>query len=411
MRSTLALIFFNNWPRKCLSLILAIAVWFLVNQSLTMTKTVNNIGVKIVNIPPGKTIEGIQSNGLLTKRITLTITGNKSLLEELTSNDFEVVIDASNHRGEWIAEISQKNLYSLNSDLNLTSGINRVSHKKFIIKLTKLVTEKIPIIITQPIGEAPKGYQFLDIWPYQLHITVSGPEEQVKKLKTRGLKLTFNLSDISKAQLDDIRENDSKLEKDTVSYYVPNHWKQISLPVLSETPIEINDPNAKYLRIDFLRSELLPIKNPIPVSLFFPPQYASLMNVQKIHIIPSPLIQVKYGLNMIAKPLYASGVSELFLEIMRDMMEIVIITTPKQLDWTTQFINHRSLEDRYVSTLMSDVSDAEIRDLQPRVREEYLRNRFRNYMNHFKLYVKDKTPLNFNLELQGNSITVTEKDS
>ncbi len=411
MRSTLSLIFFNNWPRKCLSLVLAVAVWFLVNQSLTMTKTVNNIGVRIVNIPPGKTIEGIQSNGLLTKRITLTLTGNKSLLEELNSNDFEVVIDASMHRNEWIAEVSKKNLYSLNSDINLISGISRVSHKKFIVKLTKLVTEKIPIIITQPIGEVPKGYQFLDIWPYQLHITVSGPEEQVKKLKTRGLKLTFNLSDISKAQLDDIQENASKLEKDTISYYVPNHWKQISLPVLSETPIEINDPNAKYLRIDFLRSELLPIKNPVPLSLFFPPQYASLMNIPKIHIASSPLVQVKYGLNMISKPLFASGVSELFLEIMRDMMEIIIITTPKQLDWTTQFINYRALEDRYVSTLTSDVSDAEIRDLQPRVREEYLRNRFRNYMNHFKLYVKEKTPLNLNIELQGNSIILTEKES
>ncbi|MCH9613905.1 MAG: hypothetical protein SP1CHLAM54_09140 [Chlamydiia bacterium] len=408
MKSLLKRLLLDNWPRKALSLVLAIMTWFFVNQSLTTTKTISNIGVRIVNIPPGKTIEGIQSNGLLSRRINLTLTGSKTLLEDLNANDFEVVIDASNQRQEWIATISKKNLFPLNAELNLAQGINKISHKNFIVKLTKLVTEKIPIIITQPIGEAPKGYQFIDIWPYQLHITVSGPEEVVKKLKTRGLKLTFNLSDISKAQLDEIRESSNKKEKDTVTFFVPNHWKQISLPVLSSTPIEINDSNAKYLRIDFIRHELIPLKNPTPIGLYFPPPYSGQLNPAKITISQNSLVTMRNGLKTFAKPLYAKGVSELFLEIMRDMIEVVVIVKPKKPIWSIQMINHRALEDRYVSTLMSDVSDEEIRNLQPTVREEYLRNRFRSFMNHFRFYLDEEKPLNLKIDLTGNSITLTE---
>lgn len=123
-----------------------------------------------------------------------------------------------------------KNIRSDNPDLNVSQGISRVSQQNFIIKLTKLVTEKIPIIITQPIGEAPRGYQFLDIWPYQLFITVSGPEDQVKHLKSRGLKLTFNLNDISRTQLDELGSSSIKKHSDVVSFFVPNNWKQISFP-------------------------------------------------------------------------------------------------------------------------------------------------------------------------------------
>ena len=88
MKTLLKNLFINNWPRKCLSIILAIAIWFLVNKSLTATKTILNVPVRIENIPPGKTVEGIQSNGLLNRRVSLTLTGNKQLLEDLNAMTF-----------------------------------------------------------------------------------------------------------------------------------------------------------------------------------------------------------------------------------------------------------------------------------------------------------------------------------
>lgn len=415
MITILTRIFIHNWPRKCLSLILGIIIWFVVDQSMTTTKTITGIGVKVINIPPGKTVEGILPNGRLNKRITLNITGNKTVLEELSSNDFEVVIDASNQRHEWVANITKSNLYSLDSNINLSQKISKISHKSFIIKLTKLVTEKIPIFVTQPIGEAPKGYQYIDIWPYRLYITISGPEEVIKKLKSQGQKLTFNLNDISKGQLEDLRIHSMQENKDAVSFFVPNKWKQIYLPDLSSTPIDINDPDAKYLKIDFLRSDMIAIENKIPVNLFFPSQFNPLINPQKATLATNDIVQVNHGIKMISMPLYAKGVSELFLEIVRDMLEITVIVAPKTesnvLSWAVQFVGAQALETRYVRTLMSDSSEIEIRDLQPQLREDYLRARFRNYMNRFRFFTQEGKKFAINLDQQGNSITLTEKNS
>jgi len=317
-------------------------------------------------------------------------------------------------RGEWIASIGRKNIRSDNPDMNVSQGISRVSQQNFIIKLTKLVTEKIPIIITQPIGEAPGGYQFLDIWPYQLFITVSGPEDLVKNLKSRGLKLTFNLNDITRNQLDELGSTTTKKHSDVVSFFVPNHWKQIALPLLSSTPIEINDPDAKYLRIDFLRYEMLKLDSPVPVSLYFPPSIAGTLNPAKVTLTPNNLVENRSGIKMITNTLYAKGVSALFLDVIKNMVEISVIVKPDEegcLKWSIQFINAHDLEERYIRFLKSDVSDKEVRDLQPQVRDEYLRNRFRSYMHRFQLYKSANEALEICPKLQGNSILITEAKS
>ncbi|MEM8727958.1 MAG: hypothetical protein AAGE99_04535 [Chlamydiota bacterium] len=411
MRTLLKNLFIDNWPRKCLSVILAVITWFVVSKSLTTTKTISNIPVKIENIPPGKTVEGIQSNGLLNRRVNLTLSGNKSVLEDLNANDLHIVFDASGREGEWIASIGRKNLRVDHSDLNISQGISRVSQQNFIIKLTKLVSEKIPVIMTQPIGEAPIGYQFVDIWPYQLNITVSGPEEIVKKLKNRGLNLTFNLNDITKTTLDELRASATKRYSDVVGFYVPNAWKQISIPSLSPTPIEINDPDARLLRIDFLRYELLKLSSPIPITLYFPPSAAATITPSKVNIIPNHVVENRSGSKMITKTLYAKGVSALFLDVVKDMVEIAVIVNPNEndrLEWSTQFINARTLEERYLRFIKSDATDDEFRDLQPHLRDNYLRNRFRNYMNRFRLYTSDHEVFELAPVLQGNSVSVTE---
>lgn len=368
--------------------------------------------VRIENIPPGKTVEGVQSNGLLNRRVSLTLTGSKRLLEDLNSNDIQVVFDAQGQEGEWIATIAKKNVRSDNPDVNISQGISRVAQQNFIIKLTKLVTEKVPIIITQPIGEAPRGYQFLDIWPYQLFITVSGPEDQVKNLKNRGLKLTFNLNDVSRSELDELSSNNTKKHSDVVSFFVPNSWKQISLPLLSSTPIEINDPDAKYLRIDFIRYEMLKMDTPIPVNLYFSPAVAGSVNPSKVSLVPNSLVENRSGIKMITDTLYAKGVSALFLDVVKNMVEIAVVVKPDEegcLKTSIQFINAKDLENRYIRYLKSDVSDEEVRDIQPQYRDGYLRNRFRNYMNRFQLYKSASEPLELCPKLQGNSITITEK--
>lgn len=409
MRQLLYQFFIQQWGRKCIAVILAVIIWLLVSHSLTVTRNIPNIPVRIIHLPPGKTIEGIQPSGKLSKKLTLTVVGNKGILDEVSSADLEIVIDAEGKADEWIATVSKKNLVSLNPEINIETAITRAYHPNFLIRMTKLLTDTIPIIITKPIGEPPRGYQFLDVWPYHLNLTVSGPEEIIKRLKIKEQRITFNLNEISKSQLDEIALK-SETQSEVVSFFVPQDWKQIFIPSLSDTPLEINDPQAAALRIDFIRCNLLPLDVPIPVSLFFPQKTLSSLNPETIHIAPSPLLSWRKSIPFLSNPLYVSGVDTLFLDLMRHLLEITIIIDPEQerpfLDWSTQFINSRVAEDQYVATLISDVSDRDVRLMAPSLLEEYLRNRFRSYMSRFQLFHADNSKFEMRISLKNDNIVI-----
>jgi hypothetical protein len=413
MKTLFKKLFFAHWQRKCISIFLACMIWMVINHSLTATRTLANIPIKVINIPIGKTLEGLQGGGLMAKRISLTLSGNKTLLDSITAHDLEVVIDVRGKPDQWIASLNKSNLVSLNPEIDLAKGVSKVSHQSFPIRMTKLITERIPVVITQPIGDAPRGYQFLDVWPYHLSLTVSGPEEMVKRLKAKGpKKLTFNLNDISKAQLDALQMNDPSAAKDEVSFCVPDSWKHVNLPILSDTPIEIDDPSAKGLRIDFVRCSLLPLHKAIPVTLFFPPEYRQTVNPQNCELAHGGIVHKVNGVATITEPLYAKGVSRLFLEIVQDMIQMVVIVSPQsekpELDWSIQFINPSILEDRYIAARLADGSHQEGKELSSNLREEYLRNQFRSYMNHFQLFKSNNQKLRLKNELVANVVTVSE---
>ncbi len=410
MRTLLTRLFIEHWQRKLVSLILAMIIWLVVNHSMTVTKTVHGIAVRVVNLPEAKTIEGMQANGVLNQKLSITLTGIKSTLEDLTGKDLEILLDAEQRTDEWIASISHKNLISLNPEIDLDKALSKVSPVQMIVKPSNLISERIPILVMPPIGEAPKGYQFLDVWPYQLFITINGPEETVKEIKARGPKLTFNLNEISKDELDTLAANHSDGHTDEVSYFVPNCWKKVLLPQLSDTPIAIDDVQANTLRIDFSRQDLLPIGFPIPITLFFPPKFSNTLNPDTYSLATNSFIQKKNGIRQIVSPLYAQGVSRLFLDTVKDMIQIIIIASPKAeretLLWNTQFMYPHELEDRYVAKVMAESGD-DLGDLQPHLREDYLRNRFRSYMNRFRLYTPNREKLSLKIELQANTISAT----
>jgi hypothetical protein len=410
MKSLLLKIFIQHWPRKLLAILLATVIWLVVNHSLTATRTINNIPVRVINVPAGKTVEGIQLNDRLAKKLNVTLVGNKTVLDELTPYDFEIVLDAQGRPDEWNASITTKNIVSLNPEIDVAGGVKRIYHPTVLIHMTTVITDKIPVVITQPIGEAPRGYQFLDVWPYRLWLTATGPESVIRQLKMKELRITFNLSDISKAQLDEI--SDANESEEVVSFLVPEQWKQLNIPSLSASPIEINDPQAKMLRIDFIHCRSLPIHAPIPIVLYFPPDTAQKYNPTNVTLAIDSLVKDFNGLTLITYPLYAHGTDQLFLDIVRNRLQIVIIVSPKSekqiLDWSLQFINPRQLENIYVASLMSDVSDADIRLMQPPPREEYLRNRFRSYMNHLQLFKADDSKFNLLVQLKDRTVHVEE---
>lgn len=410
MKSILKKIFIDNWQRKILALIIAIITWIFINNSLTITKTIPNIPIKVINLANDKTIPGMLPEGTLAESTSITITGNQNFINQINSSDLEVVIDLENKNHNFSTLITKSNLVTNNPNINLERAIKKVKPTELKIKLSRLVKEKIPVLITKPIGEAPKGYQFLDVWPYQLNITLKGAEEIIKNLKAKGLQLTFNLSDISENELNIINAANKRGKKDIVSFFIPTSWKKLIIGSLSPYPIEIDDSNAKALRLDFIKKDLLPINASIPVELFFPPKTVDELNPKTISLKNDEFIQKINNVNMINTPLYAQGVSELFLDIIKERMQIIIVVQRKEdnklLNWNIHTIIPVALEDTFVNKILSQETDEEAKEMEPHMREEYLRHIFREYMNKCRLYLSPEQKLNLYITLEGSEVHI-----
>ena len=116
--------------------------------------------------------------------------------------------------------------------MDVQKSINKINHPSLVIKLIKLASQKVSILVMKPIGESPKNYEYLDIYPYQLYTTIKGPYEEVEKVKKKGINLTFNLNNIKN---EDLQKLPSK--GDELSFVIPDSWKKLLIPRISSKDI------------------------------------------------------------------------------------------------------------------------------------------------------------------------------
>ena len=116
----------------------------------------------------------------------------------------------------------------------------------------------------------------------------------------------------------------------------------------------------------------------------------------------------------LAQPLYVKDVSSLFLEMVRDHLEIAIVATPGQagdyLNWGLNLINPHELENRYVAYLIANHSHG--KNDEPRHtkrREVHLRERFRDYAQKLTLFRAPETKFHLDAVLAEKGITVSVK--
>ncbi|MCH9625874.1 MAG: hypothetical protein S4CHLAM123_10590 [Chlamydiales bacterium] len=408
MRDVFIRLFLKNWPRKLVALMSAIFIWFLVSQTITITRTITDVPIRVINLPVDKTVMGLLPNGLLNKRISITITGSKSIIQDLTSNDLEVVINADGQKESWIASISKRNLVSLNQEIDLNKHIKDVVANDQFIKLSKLITGDIPVTITKPVGDPPKGYQFLDVWPKYLSQKVSGPEEQVMELKQKGLDLTFNLTRISESELEALYETQ---QKDEIVFMIPDAWKKVSIPFKENALEPLNGPRAELLRLDFLKQELITLGTELPITIFFPLNHAQTINPQTYSLATSTIVQKKNGLKRLTIPLYLQDVPQLFLDIVRDNLLLIVVAAPNQedLNWAVEFIDENALEEAFVKGFLKQVDAKYTEDSFTKYSEQSVRSRFRDYIRKFVLFTEDGEPLQLKAKLGANTITLEQK--
>lgn len=396
-----------HWPRKLVALVAAICVWFLVNQTITMTRTIPDVWVRITDLPSDKTIVGLLPNGLLNKRISITVTGKKSLVADLRPTDIEMVISADGHKESWIATLDKRNLVSVHHEGELRKKITDVSANDLYIKMSRLITEEIPVFIMQPIGDPPRGFQFLDVWPKQLKQTVSGPEEQVRALKEHGLEVTINLNRINEEELETLYSRQGG--RDELSFKIPDAWKKVAIPFKDNAMEAINDPRAELLHIDFLKQVLIPLEREVPITVFFPMKYSATTNPENHPLQPNEIVAIKEGIPRLTLPLYVHEVSRLFLETIRDNLLLIIIAEPplkgEPLDWTIECIHEQELEEAFVAASLRQVKERDAEGFSPG-NEEAIRHRFRDYVRNLELYTADKKPLALTIRLDTHAITI-----
>lgn len=409
MKQFLRDLFFENIPRKLVAILTAIIIFFFVNQSLTVTKVVNNVSIRLINIPAQKTVDGLLPNGYLTKKIALTLNGKKSSLEEISSTDFEVVIDLTGKKESFTATITEKNLVSLNPQLKITRDIRKVSTRQIFIQLLNLVVDKVPVYLLKPTGEAPKGYQYVDIHPHVVFVDVTGPDELIKKLKGQGLVKVLSLNDISIEDLDGIAAKTSK--NDVLSYNVPLDQCFVYIPTLTPDKKFYFDPSSEKIKIDFLRTQSLMIDAKIPVSFYVPSKHPKEIDVTQISIQESPSVTTLMDIKVLSPKIFAKNVSQPFLETVQSMMQVIVvppILLGQRPSWSIEFIGSKDLEEKYVTRMIQESSTRQ-NDQPESIRRELYKSRFRNYMNQMVLTLEDGTLLDFSIQFKNSKITLLSK--
>jgi YbbR domain-containing protein len=409
MEALIYKLFWHNWQRKLLAVLAAIVIWIFVSHSITETKMIRNVPIRIMNLPADKTVVGLLSNGILQKRINLTLSGPKDVIEEIEPGDLEVNIDASTiDHADWIVQINKKNLVSLNPDIDLANNITSIGHTEFVIKLNRFVTEKIPVEILKPQGDPPPGYKFLDVWPQHLQHLVSGPEEEVNKLKNSGLQVTFDLDSISKGDLDAIKSQQQHGQNNEIAFMIPQKWKQVAIPFRNNSLEEFNDPEAQLLRLAFLREEFLPLERQLPIMLYFPLKTLKQYSPSTLQLGESPSLLARDGLHFFVPPLYIKNVSRLFLDLVRDYLELTIAVAPTTereiLPWSVELVNARELEEMYVAYQAAQ-GGKQIQQLAKQ-REQLYRQRFRDYLQQLILYVSPEHKLNIESLIEGSNVQI-----
>ncbi len=401
----------QNWQRKAIALVTAVIVWVFVNHSIIETKTIPNVPIRIINLSPEKTVIGLLPNGILKKRVTLTVSGSRNVIADLEPGDLEVEIDASMiDHDEWIVRITKKNLVSLNPSLDLAHHITNVSHNEFVLKMTRVVTAKVPVTLKAPIGEAPKGYEFLDIWPMKFMQTVSGPAEEVQQLILDGIEITFDLNKITKEDIDNLRKIKNNPHDDVIGFPVPNNWKKIPIDFRNNAYEEINDPEVDNLKIYFLLRQILPIDRVLPIRVFYPLEYSEKMNPETFKLALGGKVEKRNGINIYTSPLFLRDVSRLFLEVVRDNIEICIIAAPKSkrevLEWSAEVIDPLELEDTFVAYMIANKSKEVGVGYGSKQWEGMLRKRFRKYLERITLFVTSNQKLSLETVVEDNQIKV-----
>lgn len=393
-------LFLNNWPRKLSALLISAFIWITINQQMMMTRRFVNVPIRITGLHPEKTIQGLSLNGMLQDQpVELVVTGRRFGLKNLSAADLEIAIDASGQTGLWQPVIRASNIYDASTKVSLKGVVTKVSAKPITLQVVPIVKKAVPIYVAPPRGESPIGYTFMNVWPQSCTLTIRGSQREVDFLQERGIPLQIDLSRIAKAELDALSSG-----SDIIRYELPDSWKKVHLPLPPYTELALTDKNATHIYINFLKNDLIPLGNELPIRLFFPSS-ASPLSPQSIKIRTSDIIKSKEGEHFLNLPIFIGGVSPLFASLVRDHLQIVLYFDGEKgqplARWAPDVIASKKLRHRYVEHVA-------LRDklkITPMLREK-LEQEFMSFITRMRLYTEPKQQLKIQASLEDKTLII-----
>ena len=122
------------------------------------------------------------------------------------------------------------------------------------------------------------------------------------------------------------------------------------------------------------------------------------------------------------KRLYVGEVSRLFLDVIRDRIEIVVVPISKdqavEFHWSVLFVDPKRLEEVYVTLALASELDTDTRAeggnaLRQHLvdRERFFRIRFQNYLRRFQLLKEKGSPLSLAIAEDSSGYVSVEESS
>lgn len=175
----------------------------------------------------------------------------------------------------------------------------------------------------------------------------------------------------------------------------------------------VNLPRGKAVESFHEDHDLLLLDQPLPVALFYPPNLLHALNPLTLTLSSGGAIEQASGLYLFRYPVAIKGVSRIFFDVVKDHLQFVIVAGLKKeydsLPLSLQVIDPQKLEDIYIQYLSHETSEEAAREIQEELREEYLRNRFRDYTMKMQLFHPDGTSFDLQAVSRGNTVQLQER--
>lgn len=170
----------KNWGLKLMAVLIAFLVWFLVAniEDYTVTKTITGIPVEIMN-EDAITGQDMVYDIIQGKTVDIKVEGRRSIVEQLTQEDFTATADLS--------ELSITNSVQITVEA-ASSVVRREVVISIVDSMMKVAIEergeqKLPIsVITS--GQTQEGYAVVSAAATPNMVTISGAASLVKDVKT-----------------------------------------------------------------------------------------------------------------------------------------------------------------------------------------------------------------------------------